>query len=63
MRTSAFRTIPLNDEEMVRVIMKAKSEIDVIREERSLEDGHDLSLASDYLESFLDAIEKQKESN
>jgi hypothetical protein len=43
-------------------IVKVKGEIDTIRELKNLDDDHDLSLASNYLDSFLDSIERQNTS-
>lgn len=48
-----------NDESIVKIVMRVKSEIDTIREVKGLDDSHDLSLASNHLDSFLDAIESQ----
>ena len=42
------------------LIIEAKGYIDTIREMKNLDDSHDLSLASEYLESFLCSLEKQR---
>lgn len=39
--------------------MEVKSIIDTIREDKNLEDDHDLSLSSNHLDLFLDAFEIQ----
>ena len=50
---------PKTDVEIYKTIMEVKSEIDTIREEKNLEDDHDLSRASDHLDSYLNALEEQ----
>lgn len=47
------------NDEIYTAILKAKGEIDTIREDRNLDDNHDLSHASDHLDSFLNALEEQ----
>ena len=39
--------------------MEVKSIIDTIREDKGLDDAHDLSLSSNHLDSCLDALELQ----
>lgn len=47
------------DIEIYSLVMKMKGEIDTIRENKDLDDKHDLSLASNYLDSFLNALDEQ----
>jgi len=61
MRTSKFRPKLKTDKQIYTVIMEIKSIIDTIAEEKSLESDHDLCRASDHLDWFLDALEKQFE--
>lgn len=61
MRSVYNRPKSKTNAEIFKTIMECKSLIDTIREEKGLDDGHDLSLASNHLDNFLDAIETQLE--
>ena len=59
MRTNKFRTKQMSDKKIYKEMMKVKGIIDTIAEEKGLDDSHDLCLASNHLNNFLDAIEAQ----
>lgn len=63
MRSIYNRPKPLTNENIYSLIMKVKSEIDTIRENKSLEDDHDLSHASHHLDNFLNALDEQGPNN
>lgn len=54
-----FRTKLESNAEIMKAIFEIKSIIDTICENKGLDDSHDLCLASNHLNSFLDALESQ----
>jgi hypothetical protein len=54
-----MKKIPKTNKEIFKAIMKAKSAIDAIAEEKNLDASHDLCLASDRLDLVLNAFGEQ----
>jgi hypothetical protein len=54
-----MKKISKTNKEIFKAIMKAKSAIDAIAEEKNLDSSHDLCLASDRLDLVLNALEEQ----
>lgn len=59
MRINKFRTRYMTTKKIHQHIMESKSILDTIAEEKDLDDSHDLCLASNYLDKFLDVLEEQ----
>lgn len=50
---------PMNEKQMFKAVMRAKSEIDTIRELNNLGQNHKLSRASDILEDYLNQAKRK----
>ncbi len=58
-----YKEFPTSNEDIYLSFMEIKSIIDTVREEKGLDESHDLSLASNHLDSFLNALESQIKIN
>lgn len=55
-----FKKTLMTNHQIYQRILEVKGEIDTIAEEKGLDEEHDLCLASNHLDSFLNAMEESK---